>query len=939
MSFVPPLSPPARRARMPGVCPRRLAIVALTLLGGLPPRGVVAAESTAAPDRVDYVREVKPLLSRSCGSCHGALQQKSGLRLDVAAFMKAGGDSGPAIAAGKADESLLVDALLGRNGVSRMPLDAEPLREEQIALIRRWIDQGAESPADEPVPPDPRQHWAFQRPRRPAIPDVVDPARAGHPIDAFVAAEHAKRGIVPRPEADKATLLRRVSLDVIGLPPTRDELRDFLEDTSPDAYEKVVDRLLASPHYGVRWGRHWMDVWRYSDWAGWGEQVRDSQPHIWRWRDWIVESLNAGRGYDQMVIEMLAGDELAPTDPHTLRATGYLVRNFKLLSRETWMQDTVNHTAKAFLGLTMECARCHDHMYDPVLQEEYYRVRAIFEPHKVRIDQLPGQPDTKLDGLPRAYDADLAAETLLYIRGDERTPRKDSPVAPGVPAVLGGSFVPTPVALPPEVSSPILQSHVRENLLRQADDAIAEARRKHATARDNLRAALQARLDEIAKSPQEQRVEVAAGAPASGTVLQAEAALELAARKIATAEASRASLAARITADVAAFTTPSASDVPQLAVVAGRAEREHALRLAEEKVLAAEQAAVVAQLVQPFDEKARAALEAAHKKLSDARAALAKAREGVASESPTYTAVVPTNPARSTGRRLAFARWLVDRDNPLAARVAVNHIWNRHFGRGLVPTVFDFGLNGKPPAFPELLDWLAVELMDGQWRMKPLHRLILTSRTYRQASTHDVAAGALDPDNTLLWKMPTRRMEAEIVRDSILHVAGELSDEFGGPDLGLDGWFTVKRRSIFFRHAQEKQMPFMKLFDAAAVTECYARKESIIPQQALALANSEITLVSARLLARRMAAASEPESFIEAAFERILTRAPTAAETAACREFLTQQERCFASRRDVLSTTAGDPGDGLHPAADPVLRARENLTHVLLNHHEFVTVQ
>jgi hypothetical protein len=652
-----------------------------------------------------------------------------------------------------------------------------------------------------------------------------------------------------------------------------------------------------------------------------------------------VESLNAGRGYDEMLVEMLAGDEVAPADAGKLRATGYLVRNFKLLSRETWMQDTVNHTAKAFLGLTMDCARCHDHMYDPLSQEEYYRLRAIFEPHKVRIDQLPGQPDTRLDGLPRAYDADLAVETFLYVRGDDRTPRKDDPLAPGVPEVLGGTFAPNPVALPPEASNPILQPHVRANLLRQADDAITAAQMKLVAARDTLRATLQAKLDDLAVAPGETPSRAEADRPAGIPVPRAEAAFLIAERDVAVAEAARASLAARIAADVASFTRPPDADAPQRALVAGQAEREHALRIAEARVVTAEEAVVTAQLVPVFDDKAKAALEAAQKKLGDARAALSKAGEAVASESSAYTAVLPANPASSTGRRLAFARWMIGRDNPLTARVAVNHIWNRHFGGGLVPTLFDFGRNGKPPAFPELLDWLAVELMDGQWRMKPLHRLILTSRTYRQASTHDVAAAALDPDNVLIWKMPTRRMEAEIVRDSILHVAGELSGEFGGPDLGLDGWYSVKRRSIFFRHAQEKQMPFMKLFDAAAVTECYTRKESIIPQQALALANSELTLANSRLLARRLAASSDATSFIQAAFEQILTRPPTAAETAVCHEFLAQQERFFTGTSEIVPGGAADPADGLQPAADPALRARENLTHVLLNHHDFVTVK
>src|SRR5262245_24640393 len=258
----------------------------------------------------------------------------------------------------------------------------------------------------------------FERVSRPPVPVVsTSVATIRNPIDAFIAAEHAARGLPPRPEASRPVLLRRVTLDLTGLPPTPEELHDFLDDASPEAYEKVVERLLNSPRYGERWGRHWMDVWRYSDWAGWGKQVRDSQPHIWHWRDWIVESLNRDKPYDRMVVEMLAADEESPEDLDALRATGYLARNYKLLSREKWMQDVVDHTGQAFLGVTIGCARCHDHMYDPVFQKEYYRVRAIFEPHRVRIDPVRGARDTAKDGIPRAFDGQPDATTRLFARG------------------------------------------------------------------------------------------------------------------------------------------------------------------------------------------------------------------------------------------------------------------------------------------------------------------------------------------------------------------------------------------------------------------------------------------------------------------------------------------------------------------------------------------
>ena len=243
---------------------------------------------------------------------------------------------------------------------------------------------------------------------------------------------------------------------------------------TPAPYEKVVDRLLASPRYGERWGRHWMDVWRYSDWAGWGQQVRDSQPHIWHWRDWIVESLNEDKPYDRMVVEMLAADEDRPDDLDALRATGYLARNFKLLSREKWMQDVVDHTGQAFLGVTIGCARCHDHMYDPILQKDYYQVRAIFEPHQVRIDKVPGVLDTAKDGIPRAYDAQIDAKTLLFVRGDDRYPTGD-PLSPGVPESLGGRFEVKPVSLPLTAIAPDRRKDVIYAQLDATFEALARA--------------------------------------------------------------------------------------------------------------------------------------------------------------------------------------------------------------------------------------------------------------------------------------------------------------------------------------------------------------------------------------------------------------------------------------------------------------------------------
>jgi hypothetical protein len=761
----------------------------------------------------------------------------------------------------------------------------------------------------------------FERVKRPDVPEVKKKDWVRNPIDAFVAAGHEEHGLTPRPEAPKAVLLRRVTLDLTGLPPTPDELHAFLADDSPDAYEKVVDKLLASPRYGERWGRHWMDVWRYSDWAGWGEQVRDSQPHVWKWRDWIVESLNADKGYDRMVLEMLAADELAPDDPDALRATGYLVRNYKLLSREKWMQDTVEHTSMAFLGVTLGCARCHDHMYDPVAQKEYYQVRAVFEPYQVRLDRVPGQLDVKLDGLARAYDADLNAPTYLFVRGDDRNPDKSAPIPPGVPELLGGTFKVEPVTLPRDAYAPDKRPFVvRETLAAAADAAAKSAQARDAARRDAAVLAAASLADDPWRT--------AARLTAGEKTLEA---LELAEIDAPLAAARQSATEAVVRAEALEDEGKQGSDEwTQAATEAQRSQRQAAVLEGRRNLLAAQQAERAA----PSAGKAEAA-----KKAADAAAALAKAEaDAQQPESTAYThRPVAVYPQTSSGRRLAFARWIASRDNPLTARVAMNHIWLRHFDQAIVPSVFDFGRNGRPPSHPALLDWLAAEFMDGGWSMKHMHRLIVTSATYRMASTPDDADLALDRDNKYLWRMPSRRLEAEAVRDGLLYAAGRLDLTMGGPDIDHNQGMAVPRRSLYFRHAAEKEMEFLKLFDAASATECYQRKESVLPQQALALFNSELAIRMARITARDLSAkAADDPAFVTAAFERVLSRPPTADEAAECAAFLKEQARRHAA---APAPPAAPDADGKAPAADPALRARENLVQVLFNHNDFVTVR
>jgi hypothetical protein len=875
---------------------------------------LVSAGGMPAAEAVDYLHDVKPILTARCYPCHGALQQKGSLRLDTAALIRKGGENGPALVPGNAEASLLVHRITASHGTRIMPpkSDAEPLEPKQIEIIQKWINAGAAAPAGEKPEPDPREHWAFRTPVRPAVPQVRNAAWARNPIDAFLAAEHDKRGLSPQPEADRRTLLRRVYLDLIGLPPTREELAAFAANTSADAYDKVVDRLLDRPQYGERWGRHWMDVWRYSDWWGLGAEVRNSQKHIWHWRDWIIESLNADKGYDQMVREMLAADELYPTDLDRLRATGYLARHYFKFNRNSWLDEVVEHTSKAFLGLTLNCARCHEHKYDPFPQQDYYRFRAFFEPYQLRTDQLPGETDLEKDGLPRAFDCNLDAPTYLFVRGDDRNPRKERPLVPGVPALLSlGKLDLREVTLPPEAHLPGLRPYVLEAHLRAAQRQIAAARQAHEQARTEL-----ARVDPAA-----------AGKPAS--LEQARAAVVLAEKVLSAAEAQPAALKARAAADRARSQQPPAANAKELARVAARVEKQAALAKAEEDVARAE-----LETLRP-GKKAEA-----DKKLAAARQVLAAAKQALESPGEAYTPLkgslktLESNveseasrskpfPTTSTGRRSALARWLTDPRHPLTARVAVNHIWMRHFGQPLVPTVFEFGRKGTPPTHPELLDYLAVELVEHGWSMKHLHRLIVTSHAYRLTSSARGAAAAnlsADGDNRWYWRMNPVRMEAQALRDSLLSLSGELDLRLGGPSVPVSA--PSSRRSLYYFHSHNEHNRFLSMFDDASVLECYRRAESIVPQQALALANSEVSLASAAKIADHLDQASDAE-FVRAAFETVLASVPTAAEQAECEQALKQWVELARQ----------------HKVPNPVPRARANLVHALLNHNDFITIR
>lgn len=795
---------------------------------------LVLAFATTAPaaEPVDYRKDIKPVLQERCYACHGALAQKGKLRVDSGANMLNAG----VVVPGKPDDSELIDRVTSVDEKTRMPPEGHPLKPEQITKLKAWIEQGAKVPPDDAPEPDPRNHWSFRTPQRPVVPTIGNaPAAIRNPIDAFIAAKWAEKGLTPVAPADRRVLLRRVYLDLIGLPPTPDQTEAFLKDTTPDAYEKIVDQLLMSPQYGERWGRHFLDIWRYSDWWGLGAELRNSQRHIWHWRDWVVESFNADLGYNEMIRQMLAADELYPTDPKKLRATGYLARPYFLFNRTTWLDEVIEHTGKGFLGLTLNCAKCHDHKYDPITMRDYYSFRAIFEPYQLRTDLVPGEPDVTKNGIPRAFDCNLDAKTPFHIRGDERNPDKDRVVNPGLPPFLAPNGLSiTAVKLPPEAYQPLRRPEIAETLRQQAElkwaRAVVElARREELTANRSV------------------LVRWAAVGPAKNAAAAAKA--ELNTLEAAIADPNKAGPTIRGSVKTAESNLDSSPNA------------------------------------KPF-------------------------------------------PETSTGRRMALANWIADAKNPLTARVAVNHVWLRHFGQPLVPTIFEFGRRGTVPTHPELLDWLAVELMEHHWSFKHLHRLIVTSNVYRLSSSSANAqtSAKLDSENRYLWRMNPQRMQAQVVRDSLLHLAGDLDLTMGGPPVPLAEQDASRRRAMYFFHSHNEHNKLLETFDDANVLECYRRSESIVPVQALALWNSNLALTVAGKINDRLHAKlgnADDSKFVTAAFEMVLGTTPTKDELAVCLESLDELRPAL---KDIQEP-------------DRTRRARMQVVQALLNHNDFVTVR
>ncbi|MFM7517757.1 MAG: PSD1 and planctomycete cytochrome C domain-containing protein, partial [Pirellula sp.] len=847
------------------------------------------------PPPPSFEKDVLPILTAKCHDCHAGDVQEGRLDLRSLSELLRGGENGPAIVRGEPHSSLLIDLVSS----GQMPPDENgKLSAQEVSLLRRWIKTGAT--ADEKVvflPPhaqvseEDHNYWAFLPPRKIAEPVFEEESRLRTPIDRFLLSELKQKGLDFSPEADKAVLLRRAYLDLIGLPPEPIQVEAFLKDDRPDAYELVIDELLKSPHYGERWGRHWLDAAGYVD----GKLDNDlgtmyPSNGIWHYRDYVIKAFNDDMPFDQFLIEQIAGDELvdwrgAETfDARTkslLTATGFL-RNvddhtdfdqYGIEKRYEVVNETLDMFSTAVLGLTFECCRCHNHKYDPLPQRDYYRLMACFEP--------AFNPHAWKKPKDR-YLADVSPKERVSI--DERNTQIDQQAA--------------------ELSKAdsTLRHQVRQRLLDTRFNSIPEAIRSDV------------KLSAETKPEQRSEVQKYLAEKFAATLSIADADIDMA-----LSDTEKVSIKVNAEQRSALSAQKKSYGVIQALWDVGPPPVSHVHRRGNVKAHGV--------LVQPgFPEI-----------LQPVATSVTATVEGVEGE--------------TSGRRLALAKWLTQPNHPLTARVLVNRIWHHHFGRGIVETLGNFGRSGSPPSHPELLDWLAVDFIEHGWSIKRLHRQIMRSTAYRQSSrrpsqsTFDSAAivsgEQIDPENRLLWRMNLRRMEAEIVRDSVIAVSGSLDRTAGGPPVEItnpaDGLSQAKpsptptspnRRSVYLFARRVYPLKFLEIFDAPIMpVNCTQRTNSSTVLQSLAVLNSEFLLSQAERLAARIteSVGSEIEPCVKHGFQIVFSRPPSESELAKSILFLNQQEQGYLSVESQLEKSRQ--------------MALSDFCHMLLSSNEFLYVE
>ncbi len=855
----------------------------------------------ALANDVSFEKDVRPILKAHCTHCHGEEEKpKGGVDLRLRRFMDLELDTARRVVEpGKPDLSEMI--LLVRSG--EMPRKSKPLPPEQIAVLEKWIAQGAKvtKPEPEKLPPGmfitdtEREFWSFKPIARPAVPAIQNPESIiQNPIDAFILAKLREQKLDFAPEADKAALIRRVTLDLTGLPPTPAEVDAFLKDASPDAYEKVVDRLLASQSYGERWARHWLDVVGYADSNGYTE-ADSVRPHAWRYRDYVIRSLNADKPWNEFITEQLAGDELAGvthaetqqavTDPKrldALTATAFLrmapdgtgdANDDAKLARNQVIAEELKVVSSSLLGLTVGCAQCHDHRYDPIPQSDYYRLRAIFEP---AFDwQNPRPPAQRQYSLYTPEERAKAAEVEKKIGEINREAQAMSK------KFLDEIFEKKILELPEAEREPYRAARATAEAKRTPEQKALLKKYPNALALYSLDlydAALQKKVTDKT---------------AEGTKLRA--------------------------------TLPPEGMVMALTEVKGAVPKTFLFNRGDhdqpkQEVTPGELTVLASPQVEPF-----------------------------------HAEKITTG---SSGRRLAYAKWLTSGKHPLVARVLVNRFWLNHFGRGIVNTPGDFGTAGEAPSHPELLDWLASEFMSGGWKLKPLHKLMVMSTTYRQSSRNDASLRS-DPDNKFFGRFKLQRLDAETVRDSMLAAAGTLNPSpFGPPsDIARDvqgrivtgkdkGTITLAkveadgandfRRSIYVQVRRKTPLTVLETFDAPTMQpNCELRARTTVAPQSLLMMNDTFVLEAARSLAKRLrgGAPDNTAAQITAAWRILLSRTPQDADVQRALAYVTAQTEAVRAYHHGIQHSKDKP------APDPAVEGLASYCQVLLSSNRFLYIE
>ncbi len=996
----------------------------------------------AAPSKVDFVRDVQPILQASCQGCHGAKAQMGQLRLDAKNAAFTGGLSHKVVVPGQSAESTLYQRIAGSSDQARMPMGAKPLPAEQIALIKRWIEEGAEWPdtvgaAGAGI----QKHWAYVAPVKAPLPSVKNVKWAKAAIDRFVLAKLETEGLAPSAEADKITLLRRLHLDITGLPPEPAQVDAFLADKSPRAYEKQVDRLLASPHYGERWGRHWLDAARYADSDGY---EKDKMRQVWFWRDWVINALNQDMGYDQFITEQVAGDLLPNATQSQRVATGFL-RNSMINEeggidpeqfRMEAMFDRMDAVGKSMLGITIQCAQCHNHKFDPLTQEEYYKIFAFLnnshESNAAVYSPAEQQKRAEIFGRIREIEKDLqhkmpdwqarmaAWETKL--RSDQPkwevlTPAIDDIATGGqkykqLPdgSVLAGGYAPT--RFKPQFALQTAMRNIRAVRLELLNDPNlpmnGPGRSIYGTAAltDIEVTAAPAGVQD-AKPIKVKIARATADVNPPESVLaktywdktdkrRVTGPIEFAIDgKEETAWGTDSGPGRRNQPRQAVFVFAEPVDFPEGTVLTVFLSQRHGgwnsddnmnhnlgrFRLSVTDGADAEASPMPSfstfRTTVPEWKQANDEIETLWRQHPEGTTQLVmnerdetrethlllrgdflKPGKTVEAGTPAFLHAAAAN---APANRLTFAKWMVDRQSPTVARSIVNRIWQSYFGTGIVATSEDLGKQAEEPSHKELLDWLAVDLMDNGWSLKKLHKQIVMSKTYRQSSKVSEELYLKDPYNRLLARGSRIRVDAEIVRDVALAASGLLNAKIGGPSVyppapdflfqpptsyGPKNWYEDKgedryRRALYTFRFRSVPYPMLQAFDAPnGDTSCVRRGRSNTPMQALTTLNEPLFLEAARALALKTVreGGSSDRERLRFAFRRVISRPPSDKEADLMLTLLGKQ----AAKDDgkAWELAANDPK---HPPSLPAgitpgqLAGWTTVSRVLLNLDEAIT--